>query len=382
MCQFGGNNLNLCDGDCAECFNLSFASHEIGSWWDTPANYGVTARQIRKLSSNNYWLRCPACKHPFGIQPRHVKHNVANICPHCSGVRICKKQGCDTCTVNTFRNNPYSKYWSPNNPDTPEDHFQNSHVDRLFYHNICGHELTMRLDQVIGDQFPCGICASRKFCDDYTCQFCFNKSFASMSRVKHWDSNKNWDTEENKAINPIRVFKYSSIEHWFNCESGHSFKMRLDSVSGGSWCTECPRYKTAAKLYEWLKKRYPEVLKEEKFEWCMMVEKLPFDFLLRVFKLFIELDGRQHFCQVSNWDAPEKTRRNDVWKMYCSLGQGYSMIRINQEDVLHDRNNWEQKLIDAIKLYETPEVIYIGGAEYDKHKEDLAVLQMASLKIN
>ena len=51
---------------------------------------------------------------------------------------------------------------------------------------------------------------------------------------------------------------------------------------------------------------------------------------------------------------------------------GYSIIRILQNDVFSDKNNWENKLIDAIKTYENPMCIYLcANNEYDQHSNKM-----------
>jgi hypothetical protein len=57
------------------------------------------------------------------------------------------------------------------------------------------------------------------------------------------------------------------------------------------------------------------------------------------------------FEQVSNWNCFEKNQERDVYKMKCANKNGYSVIRILQEDVLYDKYDWLvvlQKNIDKI----------------------------------
>ena len=76
---------------------------------------------------------------------------------------------------------------------------------------------------------------------------------------------------------------------------------------------------------------------------------LPFDFCIPELKIIIELDGRQHFIQVSNWSSPEETYENDLFKEMCAKENGYSVIRIIQEDVLNDTYDWLAKLVMTIE---------------------------------
>ena len=84
-------------------------------------------------------------------------------------------------------------------------------------------------------------------------------------------------------------------------------------------------------------------------EWCKNKSYLPFDFCLEEHKIIIELDGEQHFRQVSNWDSPEDTQIRDKYKMEQANKNGYSVIRILQEDVYFDKYDWVKELKDVIE---------------------------------
>jgi very-short-patch-repair endonuclease len=88
---------------------------------------------------------------------------------------------------------------------------------------------------------------------------------------------------------------------------------------------------------------------------------LPYDFILED-KIIIELDGPQHFKQVSNWQPPEETHLNDLYKMKCAKDNGYSIIRLLQTDVFYDTYDWLTKLrenIEKIKLDQHVQNVYM-----------------------
>jgi very-short-patch-repair endonuclease len=64
--------------------------------------------------------------------------------------------------------------------------------------------------------------------------------------------------------------------------------------------------------------------------------------------IIIELDGAQHFRQVLNWSSPEEQLENDIYKQNCANENGYSVIRLLQEDVLYDRYDWFNDLCQAV----------------------------------
>ena len=72
---------------------------------------------------------------------------------------------------------------------------------------------------------------------------------------------------------------------------------------------------------------------------------LPFDFVIEENKIIIELDG-QHFKQVSNWKSPEIQLEKDIYKMKCANNNGFSVIRLLEEDVIKNKYNW----LEEIKL--------------------------------
>jgi len=87
-------------------------------------------------------------------------------------------------------------------------------------------------------------------------------------------------------------------------------------------------------------------------------------------KIIIELDGKQHFEQVWNWKLPEEQYKNDKFKQECANKNGYSVIRLLQEDVLYDKYDWKTELInniEKIKIDNIIQNIYMcKNNEYDK----------------
>ena len=74
--------------------------------------------------------------------------------------------------------------------------------------------------------------------------------------------------------------------------------------------------KTQQKLKKFLDDNYSHaILVEKRFDWCRDKNPLPFDFYIPDLGLLIELDGSQHFKQVSNWQSPEEIQKHDVYKM-------------------------------------------------------------------
>ena len=93
---------------------------------------------------------------------------------------------------------------------------------------------------------------------------------------------------------------------------------------------------------------------------------LPYDFVIEHLKIIIELDGQQHFEQVSNWKSPKDTQDRDMYKMQCANLHGYTVVRILQLDVWHNRNNWKTNLEEVLIQYNVPQRVFISdGDEYE-----------------
>jgi very-short-patch-repair endonuclease len=93
--------------------------------------------------------------------------------------------------------------------------------------------------------------------------------------------------------------------------------------------------------------------------------------VIKTHKIIIELDGAQHFKQVSNWQDPLKTQQIDIFKTKQANANGYSVIRLLQQDVWLNKNNCINRLIDAInqliqsKKVENKYITY--GDEYENY---------------
>ena len=109
----------------------------------------------------------------------------------------------------------------------------------------------------------------------------------------------------------------------------------------GDGCPNCIN-KTEYKLFVQLQEIYPTVERQFKAEWCKNKRCLPFDFVIETSKKIIEMDGPQHFSQVANWRSPEDQLKQDMYKMKCANENGYSVIRVLQQDVIDETFDFEQ----------------------------------------
>jgi very-short-patch-repair endonuclease len=210
-------------------------------------------------------------------------------------------------------------------------------------------ERLQSLDGIENHHCPYCIIPSKLLCDDNNCQTCYNRSFASYEKSKYW-------SDKNK-ITPRSVFKNAKSKYLFNCNiCNDEFELTLNHIYGrNSWCPKC-KNKTEQKMYMILKINY-NIQIQFKREWCKNKRCLPFDFCIIDYKIIIELDGRQHFEQVSNWSSPEEQQNNDIYKQSCANKNGYSIIRLLQEDVFYDKYDWFFELQQNIEKIKTDRII-------------------------
>ena len=127
-------------------------------------------------------------------------------------------------------------------------------------------------------------------------------------------------------------------------------------------------YKGEVFLHTHLLTLYSDIEKQCKFDWCKNIETnkyLPFDFGIEELKILVELDGRQHFEQLYNWDSPEKIRENDKYKMFKANENGYTIVRLLWDDVYYNKKDWKNKLKEVLKYHEVPKKFYLN----EKYKD-------------
>jgi len=158
-------------------------------------------------------------------------------------------------------------------------------------------------------------------------------------------------------------YDYSKVEYISGktniiiiCKKHGEFQQNAQSHLSGHGCSLCVN-KTEGKLYEQLLPIYPSLITQFKQDWCKKQLCLPYDFCIPEYKIIIELDGEQHFRQVANWSSPEEQFENDKFKEERANNNGYSVIRLLQEDVFYDTYDWVKELCEAIEEVKSSEEI-------------------------
>ena len=167
------------------------------------------------------------------------------------------------------------------------------------------------------------------------------------------------------------VYNGSDKKVEIKCKQHGSFYKTPDNHIHKNYPQGCPYCinKTEAKLYEKIQPLYPTIITQLKQEWCKKLKQLPFDFCIPESKIIIELDGPQHFQQISNWSSPEEQFENDKYKEKYANDNGYSVIRVLQEDVFYDTYDWVKELCETIEEIkngdEVANVYLCKNGEYD-----------------
>ena len=341
------SNSKLCNNfECNLCFDNSFASHSKAIYWSNKNE--LKPNNVFKNSAKKYWFECE-CLHIILISLNNINNGC--WCPYCSNPpkNLCNDEKCKKCFNNSFASHEKSKYWSDKNKLKPREVFKNSNTKYLF-DCVCSHNFDSNLAN-INNGCWCPYCSNppKNLCNDEKCKKCFNNSFASHEKSKYW-------SDKNK-LKPREVFKKTDKKILFNCDKCyHEFIISLDNLNAGKWCPKCIN-KTEQKLYDKLIKLYSTLEQQFKVEWCKNKTYLPFDFIIPEYKIIIELDGLQHFKQVHNWSSPEVQEQNDKYKMKCANNNGFSIIRILQEDVFYDTYNWLKELDDNIIKIKNDKII-------------------------
>jgi len=315
-----------------------FSEHPKSKFW-SEGNL-VEPNEVALNSHKKFWFDCE-CGHTFDIQLNNV--NIGRWCPYCANKKLCEQsKNCKICFDKCFASVERSNCWSNKNRETPWDILKYSHKKYLFNCDKCQHEFTTPIYHITKDDCWCPYCANRLLCNEIlNCSSCYNKSFASIERSKNWSS-------KNKK-KPIEVFKSTAEIFIFDCDKCvNEFKSKLCHITDGSWCPNC-RYKTEDIAYDKLKIKYPSIQRQYKVDWCKDKKHLPFDFVIEERKIIIEIDGEQHWKQVAKWKTPEHTKARDIYKMKCANKNGFSVIRIIQNDVYKNKYEWLNELINNIE---------------------------------
>lgn len=369
-CPFCSESSNkLC------CIHSSFGFKyvNITKEWHPTKNLNLKPTDFTPSSSKVVWWLCPktceyGCLHEYK-QTIYNKKNGSG-CPYCSSnsnQKLCFHQTLE------FLFPAIAKQWHPtkNWKLKPSNVSIKSHIkvwwlcDKIIKCG-CVHEYQQAI-YTKTNNIGC------PYCSKNTEKVCLHQSFKYIYPKLALE----WHPSKNNNFSPEQFSPHSNKKFWWICLEDKSHEW-FTSINNRKYrgCPYC-RNKTESDLYKWLKLNFPqlEIQRQSTFNWCRNLETKrlgKFDFLIVEYNLLIELDGKQHFEQISNWTSQLETQDRDIFKMKTSLNNNYSMIRLLQEDVRYNKNNWENKLKNKIKLYKKPKHIFIcENNEYEIYKNKL-----------
>ena len=257
---------------------------------------------------------------------------------------VCGKEECENCRPRSCASHERMREcWSEKNKEKLwEITYGSSTKKYWFICKECNHEFSSS-PAVISSGHWCPYCGGQKLCNDDNCKYCFEKSCASHEKMSKYWSRKN-------KLTARECSKGSNVKFWFVCNKcEHEFDSTPNDISRtdgkSTWCPFCVN-KTEMKLGDFLREKL-DIKDQARFEWCGN-KKYRFDFHIKSMALIIELDGPQHFRQVSNWTPPEETQANDRIKEEKAMENGYHLLRLSQEDIFNDGYNWKEFLTDFI----------------------------------
>ncbi|KAG5183023.1 hypothetical protein JKP88DRAFT_241292 [Tribonema minus] len=237
----------LCeDATCTWCFSRSFAAFTDGeklSCWST--RNPLRPRQVAIASKVKFWFECDGrCG---GHEFVSVLGNVTSKnqwCPFCAGSQLCEDAACSWCfnrSFAAFEDTGKVVCWSDKNKLRPYQVACSSHKDIWF---TCGgrcggHDFQSKLYSISAGRW-CPYCAGRQLCEDVSCTWCFNRSFAAFA-----DGKKLACWSARNVLRPRQVAITSKEKFWFKCGGqclGHEFSLALGDVTcNNQWCPYCPR---------------------------------------------------------------------------------------------------------------------------------------------
>ena len=205
------------------------------------------------------------------------------------------------------------------------------------------------------------------FSNGNRCGECSGNDKHTFESVYQYFKDNNLELIDTEYKNCMSKLKYL-------CINGHQSSITLNSLQKGTGCGFC-KNKTEAIVLEYFKNNSKTIIPQAKFIWCKQKRNLRFDFLLDDFKIILEIDGKQHFSQVSNWESPKINLKNDIFKSKLAIDNGYKIIRIFQEDIFGNKFNWQELLKESIEFLNNSDeyIIYLStnNTLYNKHKFEL-----------
>lgn len=268
--------------------------------------------------------------------------------------------------------------WDEKNPLQPHEVSMHSNKIFKFKCDVCPHTFDYRLFDIVNGHW-CPYCANKKLCEDTkSCQTCLEKTFHSFKGKTSNGKLKVQCCSPENNIKPHELFMNSHKIFKFKCDECHeTFDSLLTNIVKGQWCPTC-KNKTEKLVLDILQNKFSKKDVKRRFthEKVRNIRHLPFDICILLRKIIIEVDGQQHFKDISYFksNAVEQCEQ-DCKKMKIISEEGYSVIRIVQEDIWLAKTQEEmktklEKAIQECISNNGPMIHYISmdDSMYDNHE--------------
>lgn len=379
----------LCNGNQQRCYHntLAYLYPELSKEWHPTKNYRedaiegeyfpgsqISPSELSKGNSSTFWWKCligckDGCTHEWKSQvDNRTRVEGGSKCPYCriGTTKVCVHQSIGYLYPSLLNEWDYDKNTHLDPYKIP---FKSAITANWICKNICS------FDCICNNEYESVIHCRTNGLDVHSVQCPKCKYNGVVCEHTSLLSNKlllnELDYEQHPDIIPEDIHLKNTIKLNWICSKNkkHKWDGSLNHRGKGVGCPFCPN-KTETILLDFLKKHYTcNIITQFKLESCKNKRYLPFDFCIPSLKLIIELDGLQHFEQVSNWDSPEKTRENDIYKMKKAEAEGYKVLRIFQEDVYDNDEKWlEENLLPEIKSEDRAHLFITTKEDlYDEH---------------
>jgi very-short-patch-repair endonuclease len=341
---------------------------EIAKEWHPTKNEDNKPNELSYGSSKKVWWLCSNkkdcnCNHEW--ESTIDSRRNGSGCPYCNRKKFCY------CNSLEGKYPEIAKEWHPTkNGDNKPNELSYGSNQKVWW--LCSniskcekcnyiHEWEAIIANRTDKNSGCPYCNGGNFC------FCNSLEGKYPEIAKEWHPTKN-------GYNKPSDFSYGTHQKiWWLCSNKnnsnyiHEWEATIANRTKGTGCPYCIN-KTEGILKDFLQNHY---LIETQFkkDWCKNITYLPFDFCIEELKIIIELDGGQHFNQVVNWYSPEIINERDRYKMKCANENGFSVIRIVQEDVWDNKYEWKKEILENIEKIKNEgkvqNVFMCKNSEYD-----------------
>jgi hypothetical protein len=124
------------------------------------------------------------------------------------------------------------------------------------------------------------------------------------------------------------------------CKKHGFFYQTLNNHLCGHGCPYCNESLSEKKINNYLKEKKIKVVRQKKFDGCLDIRQLPFDFYLPDLNTCIEYDGEHHFKEV--WGNNEEfliiKKHDNIKNKYC-IDNNIKLYRITKNDNLLETLN-------------------------------------------